>query len=73
MAMPVFAKLGVIYNDTSYFHRMYEMYAFTKYKHGDNGLYNPAEDYGGGIKILIRLTKNPMVKIVTGAVAMVGW
>ncbi|MEP7237010.1 MAG: glycoside hydrolase family 88 protein [Ferruginibacter sp.] len=43
MAMPVFAKLGVIYNDTNYFHRMYEMYAFTKYKHGDNGLFNATE------------------------------
>ena len=43
MAMPVFTKLGVIYNDTNYFHRMYEMYAFTKYKHGDKGLFNEAE------------------------------
>ncbi len=43
MAMPVFVRLGVIYNDTSYFSRMYEMYAFTKYKHGGNGLYNQAE------------------------------
>jgi unsaturated rhamnogalacturonyl hydrolase len=43
MAMPVFVRLGVLYNDTSYFNRMYEMYAFTKYKHGDNGLYNAAE------------------------------
>jgi rhamnogalacturonyl hydrolase YesR len=43
MAMPVYAKLGVIYNDTNYFHRMYEMYAYTKYKHGDKGLYNVAE------------------------------
>jgi rhamnogalacturonyl hydrolase YesR len=43
MAMPVFAKLGVLYNDTNYFHRMYEMYAFTKYKHGDKGLFNTAE------------------------------
>ena len=43
MAMPVFTKLGVIYKDTNYFHRMYEMYAFTKYKHGDKGLYNAAE------------------------------
>lgn len=40
MAMPVFARLGILYNDTSYFRRMYEMYAFTKYKHGGNGLYN---------------------------------
>ncbi len=40
MAMPVFVKLGNLYNDTSYFNRMYEMYAFTKYKHGGKGLYN---------------------------------
>lgn len=43
MAMPVFARLGVLYKDTNYFHRMYEMYAFTKYKHGDKGLYNPVD------------------------------
>jgi unsaturated rhamnogalacturonyl hydrolase len=43
MSMPVFARLGVIYRDTSYFHRMYEMYAFTKNKHGDNGLFNAEE------------------------------
>ena len=43
MAMPVFVRLGNLYNDTSYFRRMYEMYAFTKYRHGDNGLYNPKE------------------------------
>jgi rhamnogalacturonyl hydrolase YesR len=43
MAMPVFVKLGNLYNDTRYFSRMYEMYAFTKYKHGGNGLYNPSD------------------------------
>lgn len=43
MAMPVFVKLGVLYNDTSYFNRMYEMYAYTRNRHGDNGLYNPAD------------------------------
>jgi unsaturated rhamnogalacturonyl hydrolase len=43
MAMPVFVKLGNLYNDTSYFRRMYEMYAFTKHNHGGNGLYNAAE------------------------------
>jgi unsaturated rhamnogalacturonyl hydrolase len=43
MAMPVFAKLGALYKDTNYFHRMYEMYAYTKYKHGDKGLFNAAE------------------------------
>ena len=43
MAMPVFVKLGNLYSDTSYFRRMYEMYSFTKNKHGRNGLYNAAE------------------------------
>ncbi len=40
MGMPIFAKLGVIYQDPAYFERMYEMYAFTKNKHGDYGLFN---------------------------------
>jgi rhamnogalacturonyl hydrolase YesR len=40
MAMPVYTKLGVIYNDTSYFRKMYDLYSFTKYKHGKKGLYN---------------------------------
>ncbi|MFT3981949.1 MAG: glycoside hydrolase family 88 protein [Ferruginibacter sp.] len=43
MAMPVFVRLGVQYNDTGYFNRMYSMYAFTKYNHGGKGLYNPAD------------------------------
>jgi rhamnogalacturonyl hydrolase YesR len=43
MAMPVFVKLGNLYNEPKYFDRMYEMYAFTKNKHGDNGLYNQQE------------------------------
>jgi rhamnogalacturonyl hydrolase YesR len=43
MAMPVFAKLGVIYNDNRYFERMYEIYNFTKTQHGDKGLFNPVD------------------------------
>jgi unsaturated rhamnogalacturonyl hydrolase len=43
MAMPVFARLGVIYNDTSYFRKMYELYSFAKNQHGDKGLYNGAD------------------------------
>jgi len=43
MAMPLFVRLGMAYNDTSYFRKMYEMYAYTKYKHGDNGLYNSVD------------------------------
>jgi unsaturated rhamnogalacturonyl hydrolase len=41
MAMPVFARLGKIYQDESYFERMNGMYLYTRDKHGDNGLYNP--------------------------------
>lgn len=43
MAMPVLAKLGVLYGDNRYFEKMYDMYAFSKNQHGDKGLYNPAE------------------------------
>ena len=43
MAMPVFVKLGNLFNDTSYFRRMHEMYAFTKLNHGGNGLFNQQE------------------------------
>jgi unsaturated rhamnogalacturonyl hydrolase len=43
MAMPVFVKLGVLYNDTSYFRKMYDLYSFAKYRHGGNGLYNATE------------------------------
>ncbi|WMI66293.1 glycoside hydrolase family 88 protein [Aestuariibaculum sp. YM273] len=43
MGMPVFAKLGILENDTRYFEKMYEMYMYTRDKHGDNGLYNPKD------------------------------
>ena len=43
MAMPVFAKLGNLYNDTSYFRKMYDLYSFSKYNHGGKGLYNAAD------------------------------
>ena len=43
MSMPVYTRLGVIYNDPRYFQKMYDLYAYTKYKHGGKGLYNPAE------------------------------
>jgi rhamnogalacturonyl hydrolase YesR len=43
MAMPVFVRLGVLYNDTSYFRKMYDLYSFSKYNHGGKGLYNPAD------------------------------
>ena len=43
MAMPVFAKLGVIYNDNRYYEKMFELYDYAKTKHGHNGLFNPSE------------------------------
>lgn len=43
MGMPIYTKLGRITGDKKYFDKNYEMYAFTKYKHGGNGLYNPKD------------------------------
>ncbi|MBN1414980.1 MAG: glycoside hydrolase family 88 protein [Bacteroidales bacterium] len=43
MAMPIFAKLGVIYNDTGYYEKMYDLFYYTKTSHGTNGLHNPAD------------------------------
>jgi unsaturated rhamnogalacturonyl hydrolase len=40
MAMPVFTRLGVLYNDNKYFDKMYDLYSFSKYKHGGKGLWN---------------------------------
>jgi unsaturated rhamnogalacturonyl hydrolase len=43
MAMPVFAQLGVIYKDNRYFEKMYDLYDYTKNKHGEAGLFNNTE------------------------------
>lgn len=43
MCMPVFTRLGVLYHDTSYFRKMYDLYHFTKTVHGTNGLYSRQE------------------------------
>jgi rhamnogalacturonyl hydrolase YesR len=43
MAMPIFAKLGVHYNDKKYFDKMWDLYSYAKYKHGGNGLLNPQD------------------------------
>lgn len=40
MAMPVFARLGFVYQDIRYYNRMFQMYWFTRNQHGGNGLYN---------------------------------
>ncbi len=43
MSMPVFAKLGAVYNDQKYYDRMYEMFHYTETQHGTSGLYNSAD------------------------------
>lgn len=43
MAMPVFAKLGALYNDNRYYERMYQMYNHSKTLQGGKGLYNPKD------------------------------
>ncbi|MFL0163141.1 glycoside hydrolase family 88/105 protein [Aquirufa salirivi] len=43
MSMPVFARLGTRFHDNRYYEKMYDLYAFTKYKHGGKGLYNAQE------------------------------
>jgi rhamnogalacturonyl hydrolase YesR len=43
MAMPVFARLGHVFNDTSYFSRMAQMYNCTRNKLGGNGLFNESD------------------------------
>lgn len=40
MAMPVFARLGVLYKDNRYYEKMFSMYEFAKNQHGDKGLYD---------------------------------
>jgi rhamnogalacturonyl hydrolase YesR len=43
MAMPVFARLGVLAKDTSYFRKMYDLYHYTKTVEGGHGLYSATE------------------------------
>ncbi len=43
MAMPVFAKFGVINNNASYFEKMYDLYNYTKTEAKGVGLYNTSD------------------------------
>lgn len=43
MAMPVFAQLGVLEKNPAYFEKMYQIYVYSKTRHGGNGLYNPKD------------------------------
>jgi rhamnogalacturonyl hydrolase YesR len=40
MAMPVFARLGYMYNDNKYYNKMWDLYHHTKYELGGRGLYS---------------------------------
>ncbi len=41
MAMPLFARMGLLYNDDAYYKKMYDLFMYTKAKHSGHGLYNP--------------------------------
>ncbi|PTX97898.1 glycoside hydrolase family 88 protein [Opitutus sp. ER46] len=43
MAMPVYAKLGVLKQDPRYWEKAHAIYTYTKNQHGGKGLYNPAD------------------------------
>lgn len=43
MGMPVFAKLGKLTGEQKYFDKMWDMYEYTRNKHGENGMYNQKE------------------------------
>lgn len=43
MAMPVFARLGVLNRDPRYFEKMHALYLDAKTRQGGTGLYDPAE------------------------------
>jgi unsaturated rhamnogalacturonyl hydrolase len=44
MAMPVFARLGVLYQDNRYYERMYQMYNYSKTIQGGKGLFNTKDN-----------------------------
>ena len=73
MAMPVYAKLGVIYGGGPYWERMYEMYRYACNKQETMDCSMLKTTYGGGIKILTLLTKSLTARIVTGPVEMAGY
>ncbi|MFT3737805.1 MAG: glycoside hydrolase family 88 protein [Breznakibacter sp.] len=43
MAMPIFAELGKMTGDNRYYEKMFQIYNYTKTKHGSVGLFNPKD------------------------------
>jgi rhamnogalacturonyl hydrolase YesR len=40
MAMPVFARLGSVLNNTNYYEKMFKLYNYSRNQHGSGGLFN---------------------------------
>lgn len=59
MAMPVFARLGVLYNEPSYFERTHAMYMHTRNVEGGKGLFNPEDNLWWRDKDFIPPYKEP--------------
>jgi len=59
MAMPVFAKFGVVKNDNKYYEKMYDLYNYTKNKAKGVGLYNVADSLWYRDSVYLPPTKSP--------------
>lgn len=60
MAMPVFAKFGVLYQNNKYFEKMYDLYHFTRYRVKNNtGLYNVKDKLWYRDSVFLPPTKSP--------------
>lgn len=59
MGMPVFSRLGTMFKDPRYYEKMYDLYAYTKNKHGVNGLYNQSEGLWWRDKAFVPPYKEP--------------
>jgi rhamnogalacturonyl hydrolase YesR len=60
MAMPVFAKYGVLYGDDKYWEKMYNLYDYTKTKAKGVGLYNTTDHlwYRDSVYLPPKVTSN---------------
>jgi len=59
MAMPVFAKFGIVKNDNKYFEKMYSLYNYTKSLAKGVGLYNAADSLWYRDSVYLPPTKSP--------------
>jgi Predicted unsaturated glucuronyl hydrolase involved in regulation of bacterial surface properties, and related proteins len=59
MAMPVFAKFGLVKNDTKYYEKMYDLYNYTKSQAKGVGLYNAADSLWYRDSVYLPPTKSP--------------